>query len=165
MESASIISFLIDIVDTREICNSGKLASMYILNKLFLKENGAELKLKCLNSELTSSLGTLIDSGLNGQDDPVHTMCVSVAMEILSQLSKLPVYMIQSLITESVIDRLLGYINTSSNFYQFPNNVRRELTEMCEGKQFLGKVKMVSMATEPLAYIHKHTQHKLRRLV
>jgi hypothetical protein len=120
---------------------------------------------KCLNTELTPALLTMIDSGLNKVNDPIDTVCISVAMEILSQFSKLPVCSIQCLITESVFLKLLDYLNSGSNFYQFPSNAKRELTEICEGKQLLGKVKAISMATEPLDYIHRHTQHKLKRWV
>ncbi|XP_053381499.1 uncharacterized protein LOC123557243 [Mercenaria mercenaria] len=164
MESASIINYLIDIVETKEINNMGKLASLSVLNKLFLKEKGTSLQLKCLNSELTTSLITMLDSGLNELNDPSDAVCISVAMEILSQFSKLPICSIQSLISENVIRMLLDYINSSSKFYQFLDNSKTILSEACEGKQLMGKVKVVAMATEPLEYIHRHTKHKLKRV-
>lgn len=164
MESESILQYLRDIVETDNISNMTKLASLSILNKIFLKEQGNSLQTKCLQSEFTSCLLTMLDSGLNGLSDPSEAVTISVAMEILCQFSKLPVDTIQCLVTETTVRTLLDYLNSCSKFYQFPASTKMILSEICEGKQLMGKVKVISMATEPLEYIHRHTKHKLKRV-
>lgn len=163
MESASILHYLLDIVETKGLSSMSKLASLAILNKLFLKEKGTSLQLKCLQSELTSSLVIMLDSGLNALNDPADTVCISVAMEILCQFSKMPICSIQCLVTDTVIRTLLDYLNSNGRFYRFPANTKMTLSKVIEGKQLMGKVKVISMSTEPLDYIHRHTNNKLKR--
>lgn len=163
METESILQYLLEIVQTKNIGNMAKLASLSIINSLLLRQIGNKVTKLCLNSSFTTSLLSLVESGLNKLGDPSDYVCVSVAMEILCQYSKLPVSDLDNLNSESVIRCLLEYLDINGRFFRYPSSAKVLMIDLCEGQQLMGKVKVVSMSSEPLNYIHKHAGHQFAR--
>ena len=163
MASEEIYQFLMEIVETDRTGTIDKLAALSYLNKLFNKDTKVAMTMKCANSDFSSTLATLIETGLLEHQDPAVELLVSVAMEILYTFTQLPVASMQRIVSKPVIRILLGYTNLSGTFYAFPRKMKQTVSKVCENKHLIGKVKVVAMSTETLEYIHRHTNNELQR--
>ncbi|XP_052798038.1 uncharacterized protein LOC128230082 isoform X2 [Mya arenaria] len=161
MAGSGIEHYLFDIVQSDSVNTMAKLAALSVLKSMIEKDS--KLQDKCLEKECVTVLMAALETGLEENDDPSHIVYISVAMEIIFILSQRPICSIQTLVTEEVIRMFLEYVNPSGQFYMFPNNLKQVLADLCEKKHMIGKVKVVTMATEPIEYIHRHTKNKFKR--
>ena len=114
----SVLEYLLNIVQDDNIGSMSKLASLTVLNKLFKTDTDNGLKFKCVQADLVCSLLMALDTGLSPTCHPADTVYVSVAMEIMWQLSKMPIGQMQKMISESVIRSLLAYLDVDGEFYR-----------------------------------------------
>ncbi|KAL4219698.1 hypothetical protein ACF0H5_022268 [Mactra antiquata] len=164
METENILQYLLEIVEAKGVENMAKLASLSIIDILLLKQRGDTVKKLCLKQSFTNTLFSMLEYGLNNPNDPSDFVCVSIAMEIISQFLKLPATNIESLVQGSIIRCLMEFVDTNSRFYKYPSSTKLAMVELCEGKQLMGKVRIVSMGSEPLNYIHKHADYEFARV-
>jgi len=162
-KAKGIDAYLIGLVSNDGVNTIAKVAALSVLKDILDKEMDSGLKDKCLHENFITTLMTILDTGLLEKENPSYVIYTTVASEILFTLSKQPVCSINSLISELVIGKLLEYVSPSCSFYVFPADIREQLSSLCANKHMVGKVKAVTMASEPLEYIHQHTNNKLKR--
>lgn len=163
MINLEIYQFLMELVQTAKSNTVDKLASLCVLKKLLFIETNSDMKEKCVSSEFTSTLVTLIETGLAQHSDPSFAVLVSVAMEIFCHFSQMPVCTIKNHISKPVLRILLAYINLSGSFYTFPKDTKATVAGICENKHLIGRVKVLSMSSETLEQIHRRTNNELKR--
>ena len=163
-EVSTVLNYLLNLIQAEEVSNMARLAALSVLNKLFSEsDNDCEIQAFCLRKGIVSSLVLTLDIGFLSTCDSSDLVYICVAMETMWRLSTLPGHMMQPLISEFLIRRLLTYIDVEGDFFMFPSKLATIMEEICENKQLIAKVKEVGMAPEPLEYIHRHTKNKLKR--
>ena len=114
----SLLEYLLNIIQEDDIGNMSKLASMTVLNKFFKSDTDHSLKYRCVQADLVCSLLMALDTGLAPNCQPYDTVYVKVAMEIMWELSKMPIGQLSKVISEVVIRTLLTYLDVDGEFYR-----------------------------------------------
>ena len=140
----SILEYLLNIIQDDDLGNMSKLASLTVLNKLFKTDEDNGLKYKCVQADLVCSLLMAMDAGLSPTCPHADTVYVSVAMEILWQLSRMPIGQLQKVINESVIHGLLAYMDVDGEFYRYEGH--------CERTRLLGIILNLNFIRENFSF-------------
>ena len=114
----SLLEYLLNIIQDDDIANMSKLASMTVLNKFFKTDADHSLKYRCVQADLVCSLLMALDTGLSQTCQPYDTVYVKVAMEIMWEVSKMPIGQLSKVISEVLIRSLLMYLDVDGEFYR-----------------------------------------------
>jgi hypothetical protein len=163
--STCLLDYLVDITASKRVPPANKLAAMTIFCDILKNDKKGSVRETCLHSGLLTSLLTAMDVAQEALMDVHDVTYIEVAMVVLWQISTVSIGHMQTLITEPLIRRLLGFLDVSSNFYQYSGVVKSEMKSLCENKHLVATVKSVPMTTDLVANIHKNTRGGLKQLL
>ncbi|KAL3870851.1 hypothetical protein ACJMK2_038886 [Sinanodonta woodiana] len=158
-----VLEYLINVTKSNVGCMT-KLSGFAILNELFKEDQNNISKVIGMKQGLLDSILFAIDSALSCETDTFDTVYVIVAMELLWQMSQLPIGQIQPLISKMVIGRLVQFLNVNGQFYKYSSSMACEFHRMFVNKHLIAKVKQLCMTADLIDSIHKKTDGQLKVL-
>ncbi|KAK3577801.1 hypothetical protein CHS0354_024845 [Potamilus streckersoni] len=158
-----VLEYLINVTQSNVGCMT-KLSGFAVLNELFKEDQNNISKVICMKQGLLDSVLIALDSALLCEIDTCDTVYVSVAMELLWQMSKLSIGQIQPLISKMVISRLVQFLNVNGQFYKCCSSMPCEFRRMFVNKHLIAKVKPFCMTADLLETVHRKTDGQLKVL-
>lgn len=114
-----------------------KLSALTIIHQLMMNDSNNDVKSIFLQNGILEWILLDFDVGFDSEENSVF---LDVALNILWNISKLPVCLVQPMISQIIIRRLISMFDETTPFYAFPAKFKTTLKLLCENKLLVGNV-------------------------
>lgn len=114
-----------------------KLSALTIIHQLMMNDPNNDVKSIFLQNGILEWILLDFDVGFDSEENSVF---LEVALNILWNISKLPVCLVQPMISQIIIRRLISMFDETTPFYAFPAKFKTTLKLLCENKLLVGNV-------------------------
>lgn len=114
-----------------------KLSALTIIHQLMMDDPNNDVKSIFLQNGILEWILLDFDVGFDSEENSVF---LEVALNILWSISKLSVCLVQPMISQIIIRRLISMFDETTPFYSFPTKFKTTLKLLCENKLLVGNV-------------------------